>query len=130
MSEISIFLILAVPVALGAFFIWFGTRKQKKLKPKEAAKLIMEADKFAERAATERIVGYDKVLDHFLTAMGYRGTMGEKLKRKPAVLGKKLEEIWKLHKIRNRLVHDLEPIPGLEAHADRYQKILLELLTR
>lgn len=68
------------------------------------------------------------MLDHILSALGYKGTLGEKLKREPAIIRNRIEEIWKLHKIRNRIVHELEPVPGIETHADRYRKILLELL--
>ncbi len=61
----------------------------------------------------------DKLLDALLKKKGYSGSLGEKLK----VAGKvftNVDEVWKAHKLRNRLAHEMEFSPG--------EKVLLEAL--
>lgn len=129
MSDFFLLFVLALPIALAAVFLSVWKRKPEVLKKRDALKLSEEIERLESRSANERIVGYDKVLDHLLTSLGYRGTLADKLKRKPRILGNRLEEVWKLHKIRNRVVHELTPVSGTEIHADKYRKILLELLS-
>lgn len=129
-DTVLLLLALAVPVALAAFFLFFGTKKKAVLTKKEAVQLLHEIDRLDSKSPTERLVGYDKVLDHLLSRLGYRGTLGQKLKREPKPIRGKIDEIWRLHKIRNKIVHELEPVSQIDMHADRYRKILLELLTQ
>lgn len=129
MNDFFFLLLLAVPLTLAASFLIAAKRQRKELKPKDRSKLINELLRLENRSPSERIVGYDKVLDHALAAYGLHGTLGEKLKKEPVVLRGKLDEIWKFHKIRNRIVHDLEPVAGLDEHADRYKRLILEILT-
>lgn len=53
------------------------------------------------------ILDADKLLDKLLLANGYNGTTGEKLKN-----AKKLfmdyNGVWKAHKLRNRLAHEID----------------------
>ena len=69
MSEIAILLIVAVPVALGAVFVYFSKHARVRLKPKDSKRLADEISRLEGRTANERIVGYDKVLDHLLSAL-------------------------------------------------------------
>lgn len=88
-------------------------------------------NEFAKKTPGERIVAYDKILDHMLESLNYRGTLGEKLKAEPAVLKGSLEEIWRLHKIRNRIVHDLEkPSGDILKDAVIYESILSKILVK
>lgn len=130
MSDTALLLIaLAVPLALAALFLFFGTKKKVVLTKKEAVQLLHEIERLENKSPTERLVGYDKVLDHLLTRLGYHGTLGQKLKREPKPIRSRIDEIWRLHKIRNKIVHELEPVNRIDDHADRYRKILLEILT-
>ncbi len=52
-----------------------------------------------------RVMEGDKVLDHLLAALGYKGTLGEKLKRADRILPDK-NGAWRAHKLRNRLAHE------------------------
>lgn len=75
MQDLALLLIVAVPVILGAVFTYLSRRTAKKLKPKDSKRLAEEISRLEGRTANERIVGYDKVLDHLLTALGYKGTL-------------------------------------------------------
>lgn len=49
----------------------------------------------------------DKLLDFLLTKLGYRGSLGEKLKK----VGGRLrceQDLWRAHKLRNILAHELD----------------------
>ncbi len=49
----------------------------------------------------------DKLLDLLLSKKGYRGPLGEKLKK----IGKQLpniQDLWDAHKVRNRIAHELD----------------------
>lgn len=72
MQELAFLLIFSVPVALAMFFLSVWNRKKKSIKPKDRSRLIDEILRYEDRSAPERIVGYDKVLDHLLSAYGYK----------------------------------------------------------
>lgn len=126
---VILLLAIAAPVLLAGFFLRLAPSKRKRLKKTDVDRLLKELGKFDGRSPTERIMGYDKVLDHVLAAAGHTGTLGEKLKKKPDILSGKLEEAWRLHKIRNRVAHDLDSVNGLERHAEEYRKLLQGILT-
>lgn len=49
----------------------------------------------------------DKLIDYALTKMGKQGTLGEKLKAHGALFSD-LNGLWKAHKLRNKLAHELD----------------------
>ncbi len=59
---------------------------------------------------TLKVVEADKILDEALRLLGYKGTLGEKLKQAGARF-KDLDAVWKAHKLRNTLVHKLDALP-------------------
>lgn len=56
------------------------------------------------------LIDADKLLDHTLKNLGYKGeTLGERLKNsKPAFKYQDYDNIWKAHKTRNQLVHEID----------------------
>jgi len=66
------------------------------------------------------IVDADTLIDNFIKELGYQGeTFGERLKR----IGKGfkgLDELWRAHKIRNRIVHE----PDIKISKDSVRKVL------
>lgn len=54
----------------------------------------------------QAILEADKLLDHALHQMGYRGNLGNKLK-KTAALFSNLNNLWSAHKIRNNIAHQI-----------------------
>ena len=76
----------------------------------------------------EQIIEYDKIYHHILKSLGYRGSFWEILKRNPKEV-KNLNEVWELHKLRNRLVHDLkQPKKNLHKEAQRYKDVTEKFL--
>ncbi len=55
------------------------------------------------------IIDADKILDNILKIMGYEGeSMGDRLKQMDRGQFPNLDDIWKVHKVRNNIVHDSE----------------------
>lgn len=52
------------------------------------------------------IMDADKLLDHALYLLGYRGNLGSKLK-KAAPLFKNINKVWAAHKVRNNIAHQI-----------------------
>ena len=53
------------------------------------------------------IIECDRVMDEILKVAGYRGeTMAERLKKVNSAQLANIEEIWRAHKVRNRIVHE------------------------
>ncbi len=52
------------------------------------------------------IMDADKLLDHALYVLGYRGSLGGKLK-KAAPHFKKINKVWAAHKVRNNIAHQI-----------------------
>lgn len=59
---------------------------------------------------TLKVVEADKILDEALKLLGYKGTLGEKLKKAGGRF-KDIDAVWKAHKLRNQLVHQLDRLP-------------------
>lgn len=60
---------------------------------------------------TLKIVEADKILDEALRLLGYSGTLGEKLKAAGPRFSH-VDGVWKAHKLRNTLVHELDKKPS------------------
>lgn len=105
----AIFLILAL--LLGAWWLW---RRWHRLRlPRFVRSRILSQWERARGNADahRRILEADAVLDALLTALGYRGSLGEKL-QKAGPYVPRLNEVWRAHKLRNRLAHEI----GVQVH--------------
>lgn len=78
---------------------------------------------------SEKIIKYDKILNHILKDYWLKWSLWDQLKKKPAII-KDIQEIWRLHKIRNIIAHDLSWMSEvkLEIDAIKYKKELNKLL--
>lgn len=115
---------------IGAIFTVIKFSKKRKLSAEKLSIFQKQANIIA-RAPTskERIIDYDKLFHAILKALWYNGTFWEILKQEPNEVYD-LQKIWKLHKIRNALVHEFdnhEPA-WLEKQAYQYQKHIQYLL--
>jgi hypothetical protein len=75
------------------------------------------------------VMDADKLLAHMLDRLGYAGTMAEKLKRAQHRLKDK-ESLWWAHKLRNRVVHEVNVVitPNDSRRAIRaYERALHDL---
>ena len=52
-----------------------------------------------------RVLEADSLLDFAFTSMGFRGSMGDKLKKAGKYL-KNEQDVWNAHKLRNRIAHE------------------------
>lgn len=58
-----------------------------------------------QRDAHRKVLDGEKVLDHALRTLGYRGTFADKLKRAAPRL-RDSEAVWRAHRLRNRIAHE------------------------
>jgi len=66
----------------------------------EWKKIIRETDH------RQAIMEADKLLDYTLTKMGYRGSLGAKLKKAPTLFSN-INDVWAAHKVRNNIAHKI-----------------------
>lgn len=64
--------------------------------------------------AKQGIMDADKLLDYALAKKGFVGTLGEKLKKAGPGFSD-LNGVWRAHKLRNQIAHELEDINIVEA---------------
>lgn len=103
-STISVILFVIFILLLG-----WRLRKRERLSHAQCSflrkrwgKILNEYDKDPSKA----IIEADKLLEWALGKVGYRGTLGEKLK-KVGDFFPNLNDIWFAHKLRNKLVHEI-----------------------
>ncbi|MDP2104035.1 MAG: hypothetical protein Q8K26_03880, partial [Candidatus Gracilibacteria bacterium] len=102
--------ILVIIILFGVFMTFFWGGKKKQLSASRKEYYTKEIQKVRGLpSASERIMKYDNILHHILKEYGYQGTLGDQLKAKPLIIDN-LDTIWDLHKLRNRLAHDMETI--------------------
>ncbi len=110
---IKLILILGIMAGVVVLFIYFAL-KEKKLSPQNLAfiqtqwKLIL---KESESDSKQSILEADKLLNFILSRKGYEGSLGEKLK-KASPLFSDLDGVWRAHKLRNKIAHELNFSPA------------------
>ncbi|MFA6091017.1 MAG: hypothetical protein WC774_04560 [Candidatus Gracilibacteria bacterium] len=125
-----IFLSIIVIILLVGVFLTFRFSGAKHLKKDKKSYYEKEIQKVTILpSSTERIMRYDMIMHHILKDYSYSGTVGDQLKAKPRIM-KNLNTIWSLHKLRNKLAHDMEPVSTdlLEKKAQEFEKEILRLL--
>jgi len=91
-------------------FLIFKFSKNKKLS-KDNINFFKKNIEFINKinSKKEQIIDYDKIYHKILLELWYKWTFGEILKSKPSQINN-LQNIWELHKLRNKLSHDLDII--------------------
>ncbi|RAL55830.1 hypothetical protein BLD25_03245 [Candidatus Gracilibacteria bacterium GN02-872] len=84
----------------------FSKKKKLSEADKKELKNIFKNMK-VNKSDKEKLIDYDKLYHKILQKFGYNGTFGEILKTKPNEIGN-LNKVWELHKLRNKLVHDVD----------------------
>lgn len=97
----------AVLVAMLCIVVVFRASKKRALNAK-AGKKIKEVWILTQQIADleKRILEADKVLDTALGLLGYKGSLGDKLKN----AGPRFSDsnaVWDAHKLRNKIAHEL-----------------------
>jgi hypothetical protein len=101
-------------------------RKQVLDKYHEVQILVERGGPSAYRSA---ILAMDVLLDYTLSCLGYEGSLGEKLKQTDHLFTD-IDAVWRAHKHRNRLVHEMsyEPLkPEVEESISILTRALQEL---
>ncbi|MDD2891576.1 MAG: hypothetical protein PHQ95_01290 [Candidatus Gracilibacteria bacterium] len=124
------FLTVIILILLFGVFLtfWFSGKKQLTKGQKDYYRKEIEKTSVLP-SSNEQILQYDKILHHILKDYGYKGTVGDQLKTKPYMIHN-LDTIWSLHKLRNKLAHDMEIVSEglLERKAEEFEKEVLKLL--
>ena len=63
--------------------------------------------------ARQAVMEADKMLDEIMGKRGYKGTLGDKLKKAGPAFSS-VNDVWSAHKLRNRLAHELGAKISLE----------------
>lgn len=118
---ISIILIFVVADVLIVAYVLF-----QRIKRKPSPEVIQEVqsawkDIIREKDHRHAILEADKLLDYALRRMGYRGSLGAKLKKHPQLF-KKINDVWAAHKIRNNIAHKI----NYKVDAVTYKQTMLQ----
>lgn len=109
MSQILI--LLGILFFLWVVYFWFSIiakyskESLSKEDRKELKRNFAEAKKI--KSDREKMIFYDKIMHNILLKLWYKWTFWEILKQKPIQI-ENLNKVWELHKIRNKLVHELD----------------------
>lgn len=121
----GVFLII-IAIWMAFVIIYWGPRKLSKSRISFYKDELIKCDSYSN---SEKIIKYDKILNHILKDYWLKWSLWDQLKKKPAII-KDIQEIWRLHKIRNIIAHDLSGMSEvkLEIDAIKYKKELNKLL--
>ncbi len=106
----KIFLIIvaafvAIDVLIVLYVMWSRSRRKISQKDKNHVQKTWKGI-IRQKDMKHAIMDADKLLDHSLHLLGYRGNLGGKLK-KAAPLFKNINKVWAAHKIRNNIAHQI-----------------------
>ena len=103
LTILIIFIVVDVLIVVHVMY----RRVRRKMSPKDKAH-IQKTWKgiIRQKDMKHAIMDADKLLDHTLHLLGYRGNLGGKLK-KSAPLFKKINKVWAAHKVRNNIAHQM-----------------------
>ena len=130
MQDFIFWLIIFLIIALWVGIIWFYNKPKWGWLPRERAKYYQEHIKRASKMSSmEQIMQYDKIFSYILKDYGYEWTLSDQLRNNPSIV-KDMKLAWSLHKLRNKLAHDLTEISDktLKSEAEKFRQLLLKLL--
>lgn len=110
-KKMRIFLTLAALfIAVDILIVGYVVYRRFRRRMSEAK--ILEIQKAWKGIIREKDMGHaileaDKLLDYALQLMGYRGSLGTKLKRAHRLFGRNINRVWAAHKVRNNVAHQM-----------------------
>ncbi len=110
MDSLFPLLALVLGILVIAFLNRFFARRRILFTPRELSDLQSRFDDLEKRVYWDprhAVMEGDKLLDLLLKKRGYKGTLGEKLKKAHKHFPQ-VQELWDAHKIRNRIAHELD----------------------
>lgn len=103
---VTIILIFVIADVLIVAYVLFR-HYHKKLSPHLIEEIQAKwKDLIREPDHRQAIMEADKLLDYALTRMGYKGSLGAKLKKSPKLFTK-INDVWAAHKVRNNIAHKI-----------------------
>ena len=103
---VTIILIFVIADVLIVAYVLFH-RFRKKLSPELVAEIQGGWKKIIkEKDHRHAILEADKLLDYALFRMGYKGSLGAKLKKAPSLFSN-INDVWAAHKVRNNIAHKI-----------------------
>lgn len=108
-----IFLLIFIIITLFWLYLGFFYKKRVKKIEKWRFDYLKKRIKIAsssDNSFSEQIIQIDKIYHSILKEIWYSWTFWEILKQKPAFIDD-IDRVWKLHKLRNKLAHDLDTVP-------------------
>lgn len=109
MDIITIIIFIIVGLAVLVAFLVFLKAQKRKLSAQNQNLIKREWNKILNESKINpnlAILEADKLLDHVLKFLGYRGSLGEKLKKSGSLFSN-LDDVWKVHKMRNKIAHEI-----------------------
>lgn len=100
---------IAFIIMLAGVFLYFAYLKRKKRHLPVAVRMRLRTqwEKLSSvQDDHRRIMEAEKIIEHALTTLGYRGTFADKLKAAGPRLSS-VQSLWDAHKLRNRIAHEV-----------------------
>ena len=131
----NIWILLGIFVILDLALVTFVviSKSKRGFTPAQKAKYLEHWKRIKALGGKDAVIEADKLLDELLGARGYAGSLGEKLKKAGPAFSN-VNDVWGVHKLRNRLVHELgaglgreEASAALNKYERAYKDIGLQL---
>jgi hypothetical protein len=122
--------ILGIVLIWGRYLVFIFWR-QKKLNEGEKKVFLRKINQIvqSEKSPREKVIDIDIQMHQILKSLGYTWSFWEILKRNEKKISN-VNELWKLHKTRNILVHEVESIreDEIEKILKKYEKYIVSFL--
>ena len=127
---IGVVIIIWLVLFVLALKVYFSS--QKKLSWEKIKFFLKRLEKISkENSYKSQILDFDVLYHKILLELWYKWNFWEILKQSPLVIDD-LDEVWKLHKLRNKLAHDFDILEEsvLKRKSQDFQKAIQKLLKK
>lgn len=103
LTFVAIFIAVDIVIVL---YVWI--KRSRRCLPTSSIREIQKSwkDIIRQKDMRHAIMDADKLLDHALYMMGYRGNLGAKLKKAGGHFSQ-VNKVWAAHKVRNNIAHKI-----------------------
>jgi hypothetical protein len=106
-SVSHLLIIVGISAALLLWIFYIQRYRSRRLRGRQLSRIEREWNVIERlQDPAKKIMEADKILDEALRLLDYQGSLGEKLK-KAGPRFSNLDALWRAHKLRNRLAHEL-----------------------
>ena len=129
----SLVILLILTLCFAAGVSWWLRRRVIRLRDEFIDYVLHHVSKTVKQLPRiQQIMEYDKVLDHILSELGYRGTLSQKMQQ----YQKKFtidQSTWDAHRERNKLAHEIGYAPihrAVDYHVKALEREVERILER